>query len=123
MNLNQVTIPVSDMDVSIQFYKDLGLELIVHTHGDYARFLCPQGGSTFSLHRVDRVTASQTVVYFEVDDIQKTFEELKNSGFLIVEEIEEKPWLWTEFKLKDPSGNNIIIFNAGENRINPPWRI
>lgn len=111
------------MDVSIQFYKDLGLELIVHTHGDYARFLCPQGGSTFSLHRVDRVTASQTVVYFEVDDIQKTFEELKNSGFLIVEEIEEKPWLWTEFKLKDPSGNNIIIFNAGENRINPPWRI
>jgi catechol 2,3-dioxygenase-like lactoylglutathione lyase family enzyme len=43
MNLNQVTIPSKDVKKAIEFYEKLGLELIVHTHDHYARFLCPKG--------------------------------------------------------------------------------
>lgn len=122
MNLNQVTISVIDMNKSISFYQKLGLELIVHTHGDYARFFCP-GGSTFSLHRTDDFKKGQSVVYFEVEDISSKYQELLQHGFNIESEPVDQSWLWTEFKILDPSGNELIIYHAGENRINPPWKI
>ena len=41
------------------------------------------------------------------------FEELSN----------DKRWLWREARLKDVDGNQLILFFAGENRLNPPWRL
>jgi len=35
----------------------------------------------------------------------------------------EKSYLWREAILKDPSGNKIKLYWAGENRLNPPWRV
>lgn len=35
----------------------------------------------------------------------------------------DQRWLWREAYLKDPAGNRICIFHAGENRRYPPWRI
>ena len=35
----------------------------------------------------------------------------------------DERWLWREARLRDPSGNTICIFCAGNNRKNPPWRI
>ena len=65
MNLNQVTVPCLDLDESVDFYLRLGLELIVLDRPKYARFQCPQGGSTFSLHLADHVeSVSAPVVYF-----------------------------------------------------------
>jgi len=46
MNLNQVTLPVADMETAGAFYRRLGFVQIVDTQ-HYARFECPQGGSTF----------------------------------------------------------------------------
>ena len=51
MNFNQVTVPVADVEKAIDFYEKLGLKLIVKALPDYARFECPNGTSTFSLHR------------------------------------------------------------------------
>ena len=48
MNLNQVTLPVVDMDAATEFYRRMGFLQIVDTP-HYARFECPQGNSTFSL--------------------------------------------------------------------------
>jgi len=31
--------------------------------------------------------------------------------------------LWREAELFDPGGNRILLYFAGQNRINPPWRI
>ena len=53
MNLNQVTVSVSDVERSISFYEQLGLKLIVKSLPHYARFECPQGDATFSLHHCD----------------------------------------------------------------------
>jgi hypothetical protein len=49
--------------------RKLGLELIVHTHDNYARFLCPNGDSTFSLQLVEAQTSNNIWVYFEVEDV------------------------------------------------------
>jgi hypothetical protein len=32
-------------------------------------------------------------------------------------------YLWREAVLHDPSGNKIKLYWAGENRLNPPWRV
>ncbi|GAB5400893.1 MAG: hypothetical protein Aureis2KO_24780 [Aureisphaera sp.] len=123
MNLNQVTVPSQDVSESILFYKNLGLKLIVHTHERYARFECPKGDSTFSIHQVDNKPSGDVFVYFEVDDVWTTVEKLKSKGVAFETDVLEQSWLWTEARLKDPDGNSIIIFHAGDDRKNPPWRI
>ena len=34
-----------------------------------------------------------------------------------------QPWMWREARLRDPSGNTIFLYKAGEARRYPPWRI
>ena len=124
MNLNQVTIPSSNVVRASEFYKRLGLKLIVHTHDAYARFECPEGDSTFSIHQVaDLPIGSGVIVYFEVLDVSKTIKRFVEQGIAIDELPKNQPWLWTEARLKDLDGNTIIIYHAGKNRKNPPWRI
>lgn len=48
MNLNQVTVYSKDVGKAVEFYKKLGLLLIVDSVPHYARFECPNGDSTFS---------------------------------------------------------------------------
>lgn len=124
MNLNQVTIHSLDVPRAIQFYQKLGLKLIVHTHDAYARFECVDGDATFSIHQVDRMPEGQTaIIYFEVETIAEKVAVLKKKGITFDTEITKQSWGWTEAKLKDPDGNPIIIYHAGKNRKNPPWRL
>lgn len=124
MNLNQVTVSSSDIDKSIQFYTRIGLELIVHSSDQYARFQCPNGSSTFSVQLEDQFQAApSTSIYFEVQSLDKKVQELINLGIQIDKMPEDKAWLWREAYLKDPDGNRIILYFAGENRLNPPWRL
>lgn len=124
MNLNQVTLPSSNVPKAIEFYKKLGLRLMVHTHDHYARFECPEGDSTFSVHYVDELPLGNgAMIYFEVNDVVKTVAALKEKGIAFETKVLEQSWLWTEARLKDPDGNRIIIFNAGKYRKNPPWRL
>ncbi|MFK7968745.1 MAG: VOC family protein [Bacteroidia bacterium] len=127
MNLNQVTVPVSDVERSIAFYKQLGLRLIVHSQGHYARFECPEGDATFSLHHVPELPVGNGVwVYFEFgggENLDQYVEALVKSGIEFDEMPEDRSWLWREARLKDPDGNQIILFYGGENRKNPPWKL
>ena len=123
MNLNQVTVPALDLDASVAFYRQLGLEPIVLSP-HYARFVCPQGGATFSVHRVaPPLVPSLTVVYFETADLDEKVRTLQRSGLHFVQAPRDEPWLWREARLNDPAGNVICLYWAGENRLNPPWRI
>lgn len=124
MNLNQITVPSKDVPKAIEFYKKLGLELIVHTHDRYARFECTVGDATFSIHHSEDVPKGEgALIYFEVKDVAETVSELTKKGIKFNQMPEDKSWLWKEARLKDPDGNQIIIYHAGENRKNPPWRI
>ena len=124
MNLNQVTVPCVDLAISVAFYRALGLRQIVHSPPDYARFECPVGNSTFSLHRTSEVPHDGgVVVYFELEDLETRVGELKSVGFCFESEPRDQPWLWREAYLRDPAGNRICLFRAGSNRRNPPWRM
>ncbi|MEM1152043.1 MAG: VOC family protein [Pseudomonadota bacterium] len=123
MNLNQVTLGVTDIASGIAFYEDIGLRLIVHTHDGYARFEMPGGeGSTFSLHKVDRVAPSTTLVYFETDEIEAAVDRAVAAGATLNSPAKDESWLWREARLTDPFGNPLCFYHAGENRRFPPWR-
>ena len=124
MNLNQVTVPCTDFEDSVAFYRALGLRQIVHSPPNYARFECPVGTATFSLHRtLDRPCDGGTVVYFELENLDAKVIELKASGVRFESEPQDQPWLWREAHLRDPVGNRICLFHAAEHRRNPPWRM
>ncbi len=124
MNLNQVTIPSLDLSKSIPFYQNLGLELIVKSLPHYARFVCPDGESTFSIHLADKLPSGQGIaVYFECDELDKKVNDLKSQGFNFDLEPTDQPWLWREARLKDLDGNSLVLYYAGENRLNPPWKL
>ena len=124
MNLNQITIPVSNVERSIAFYEKLGLRLIVKDLPHYARFECTDGDTTFSLHQMDTPVVNSNVwIYFEVEDLDKRISELITQGFQFEELPNNKSWLWRESRLRDLDNHLIIIYHAGDNRKSPPWRI
>lgn len=124
MNLNQVTIYTDKPEESAEFYQKLGLTLIVDSLPRYARFLCPDGESTLSIHSSENAsTGSGVVLYFECDDLDVEVERLKALGLEFYQMPRDESWLWREAYLNDPNGNRICLFYAGENRKNPPWRV
>ena len=125
MNLNQVTLPSQDLEISIAFYQLLGLELIVDSRPRYARFVFPEGHSTLSLHHVDEPASqgSSIQLYFECDNLDEIVIQLQAQGIEFESLPEDKRWLWREAWLRDPDGHHLCLFFAGKNRVNPPWRI
>lgn len=121
MNLNQVTLPVSNMADTVCFYQQLGFILIVDTD-HYARFECPQGDSSFSLSLHPSVENHSTI-YFEHEHIDEWVKQLQAKGIVFQQLPTDQPYLWREAVLFDPSHNKIILYWAGENRLNPPWRV
>lgn len=123
MNLNQITVPSLDIPKSIAFYQTLGLKLIVKSE-HYARFECPEGTSTSSVHLAEKLpTGAGISVYFECQNLDEKVNEFIQKGVKFDELPNDKSWLWREAYLKDPDGNQLILFFAGENRLNPPWRV
>lgn len=122
MQLNQVTVEVTDIDRAVVFYAGLGLELIVLVP-HYARFIVPGNQVTFSIHKSEHSVRSTTTVYFEVADLDATVEALKAKGYRFSQEPTQQSWLWYEAYLDDPDGNPICLYFAGENGLHPPWRI
>jgi catechol 2,3-dioxygenase-like lactoylglutathione lyase family enzyme len=124
VNLNQITLPVFDFDRTVAFYRDMGFTLIVHSPPRYARFECPEGDATFSLHAVTHPLGDTgVVVYFECADLDVRVESLRAGGFEFDQLPADQRWLWREARLTDPSGNVICLFRAGDSRRNPPWRV
>ncbi|HWQ33126.1 MAG TPA: VOC family protein [Blastocatellia bacterium] len=124
MNLNQVTVPSVDVAGSVGFYRRLGLIQVVGNLPKYARFVCPDGNSTFSIHHVEsRPALPGVVVYFECEHPDDEVARLKSQGIVFDSDLQDQSWLWREACLSDPDGNVICLYSAGDNRLNPPWRL
>ena len=124
MNLNQITIYTAKPLETAEFFTKLGLILIVDSLPRYARFECPDGDSTLSINIAeDRPASNDIVLYFECDDLDGEVARLKSLGLEFDEDPTDRDWLWRQAYLRDPNGNRICLFHAGENRKNPPWRI
>ena len=124
MKLNQITIPSLDVKKATVFYQKLGLILIVDALPRYVRFELPDGDATFSIHKVDELPKGEGIfIYFQNENLDEVVNELIRKGFKFDLLPTDQPWLWREVRLKDLDGNQLIIYKAGENRKNPPWRI
>ena len=123
MDLNQVTLPALNLRESVEFYTRLGFLQIVDSPR-YARFECPDGDATFSLHTVEAVSPESGVtVYFEHEALDELCAELQARGFDFEQEPADRAWLWREAILIDPAGNRLCLYRAGDNRKHPPWRV
>ncbi|QBY05363.1 VOC family protein [Thalassotalea sp. HSM 43] len=142
MNLNQVTLPVNDMVRATDFYRTLGFTQIVDTP-HYARFQCPDGDATFSLsleespeqssEQSSELSSEQplqqasagcgAVIYFEHEQLDQWVAQLQQRDIVFAQLPTDQRYLWREAILYDPSGNKIKLYWAGENRLNPPWRV
>jgi catechol 2,3-dioxygenase-like lactoylglutathione lyase family enzyme len=123
LNINQITISVKNVEKSIEFYQKLGLNLIVKSLPKYARFECTSGETTFSLHQSDNKLNSSTWIYFETETLDADVKELIDLGIEFETLPTDERWLWREARLKDLDGNQLILFYAGKNRKDPPWKI
>jgi catechol 2,3-dioxygenase-like lactoylglutathione lyase family enzyme len=123
MNLNQVTLPARDVARSAEFYRQLGFTQIVSNLPQYARFECGDGEATFSLHRVGSPPPSETIIYFECDNLDAVYDQLRRQGVVFDQAPADQPWLWREAYLRDPDENVLCLYYAGSNRRFPPWRI
>jgi hydroxymethylpyrimidine/phosphomethylpyrimidine kinase len=121
ISFNQVTLGATDYGASVAFYKQLGLRQIVDSpENGYARFEA-ENGVTLSIH-VDG-TPPGAIVYLESPRLDAWADELSNAGIVFDQMPRDEEWLWREARLRDPHGNIICLYHAGENRRYPPWRI
>jgi len=125
MRLNHVTLQVRDLDRSVEFYRRLGFSQLVADEG-YARFQCPDGDATLSLESRDpsHLGGPEGVsVHLESDDLDGLVAALKTRGVEFEQDPTDQPYLWREAILRDPDGHLLFLYHAGQNRLNPPWRL
>lgn len=114
--LNQITVPMAAG--SVAFYLTLGLTQIVDTDdGHYARFSAA-GGATLSVEN-----AAKATVFLECDTLDADVARLQAAGLVFDHLPVDQDWLWREARLTDPAGNCVCLYQAGENRRFPPWRL
>ena len=124
MNLNHVTLVVSDYERSKAFYLALGLELVVDTPPRYARFACPEGSATLSIEVTGEPPAgSRAQLYFECEDVDAAAARVRAAGLALTQEPTDMSYLWREARLLDPDGHDVRLYFAGHNRLDPPWGV
>ena len=56
-------------------------------------------------------------------DLDVTVAYLQQQGIKFEQEPRDEKWGWREARLRDPAGNAIRLYQAGEMRRFPPWRV
>jgi catechol 2,3-dioxygenase-like lactoylglutathione lyase family enzyme len=124
VNLNHVTLIVTDFERSVAFYRGLGLMPIVHAPPRYARFACPDGSATLSVEVTgEPALPARVQIYLECAALDETVADLKSHGFVFSQDPTDMSYLWREARLSDPDGHDVRLYYAGDNRLNPPWKV
>lgn len=85
-SIGQIGIPVKDIHRAISFYKDLlELPLLFNTN-TMAFFDCDGVRLMLSLPEKEQFTNASSVLYFQVDDITSSYNQLKEKGVSFIDE-------------------------------------
>jgi Glyoxalase/Bleomycin resistance protein/Dioxygenase superfamily len=126
MRLNQITLPALEVIKTRDFYLNLDFTLIVDGP-DYVRLQAPKGGTTLSIQKVERLPSGPCPkLYLEAQSaeaLNAQVQKLQNQGIRFDSSPTDRSWLWREAWVSDPAGNKLCLYFAGENRLNPPWRV
>jgi len=127
LTLSTCFVIVHNPDTSLAFYRDtLGLEIRndvargefrwitvgAHSQPEVAIVLTNYlNGSPADGEAVAALVAKGALngVHFRTDDLDSSFESVRDAGAEIVQEPTEQPWGTRDFALRDPSGNMIRI--------------
>jgi catechol 2,3-dioxygenase-like lactoylglutathione lyase family enzyme len=129
MNLTLSTcfVLVHDPDLAVAFYRDaLGLELRNDVAREDFRWITVGAasqpgvgivltnylnGSPADSDAVAALVAKGALngVHFRTDDLDATFEKVRDTGAEVVQEPSEQPWGTRDFAVRDPSGNLVRI--------------
>lgn len=82
MNLNQITIPSTNVSCGTKLYEQQGLVFIVCTNWTYAIFETPEREVTLRIHFAETILESGILIYFEVKDVVEKITELKKKGII-----------------------------------------
>ncbi|HTU86218.1 MAG TPA: VOC family protein [Solirubrobacteraceae bacterium] len=127
ISVSQCFVLVHDPDLAVGFYRDtLGLELRNDVARDRFRWITvgsasqPEvaviltnylNGSPADADTLAGLVAKGAVngVWFHSDDLEATFEKVRDSGAEIVQEPTDQPWGTRDCAVRDPSGNLVRI--------------
>lgn len=127
LTLSQCFVIVTDPDSALAFYRDaLGLELRNDVaRGDFRWITVGAAsqpgvsivltnylnGSPADADAVAALVAKGALngVHFHTDDLDVTFEKVRDAGAEIVSEPADQPWGTRDFAVRDPSGNLVRI--------------
>jgi catechol 2,3-dioxygenase-like lactoylglutathione lyase family enzyme len=124
MRLSHVTLLVADIPRSRTFYETLGFELIVDTPL-YCRFIT-EGDATLSIEKHEGVGAARAHIGFEFSSaaaLDAKVAELEARGIVIAQAPQDQRWFWRDAHITDPDGHQLLLFYAGDMKLNPPWRV
>lgn len=113
--IGQIGVPVKDVQRAIKFYKErLGLTLLFQT-GTMAFFDCNGIRLLLSLPEKEAYAHSSSVLYFQVDDIQQSYAQLKENGVSFIDEPHIVAKMgntetWMTF-FSDPEGNTHALMS------------
>jgi catechol 2,3-dioxygenase-like lactoylglutathione lyase family enzyme len=106
-----VTFYVSDLKRSAEFYeKTLGLEK-KYAYSSYVGFQCGnlEIGLIPNFKTEERAGLNSPSVEFLVDDVDKTYRELKDKGVKFIKELHNETWGGRQASFTDPDGNVLEI--------------
>ena len=63
------------------------------------------------------------IIYLERLPLDTEVAGLEAAGVVFMQGPRAEPWLWRGARLKDPDGREICLYDAGENRLNPPCAV
>ena len=127
LKLSQCFVIVHDPDEALSFYRDtLGLELRNDVANEGFRWITVGSpsqpginivltnylnGSPADVEQVSALVAKGALngVHFHTDNVDATFERVRDAGAEIVQEPTDQFWGTRDFALRDPSGNMVRI--------------
>jgi methylmalonyl-CoA/ethylmalonyl-CoA epimerase len=84
--IGQLAVPVKNMDTAIDFYKDkLGLPLLFNMD-NLAFFDCNGLRLLLSVPESEDFANASSVIYFHVNDINNSYQELTEKGVIFIDE-------------------------------------
>jgi catechol 2,3-dioxygenase-like lactoylglutathione lyase family enzyme len=124
MRLSHATLFVSDLARSRAFYLRLGFTLVVD-EAHYCRFIVG-GDTTLSIEKRENVKAGGADFGIEFESaaaLDGEITRLAAAGVEIAETPVGRSWLWRDARVVDPDGHELLYFFAGQNKLDPPWRV
>ncbi len=130
ISVQTMFIPVHDPDAALAFYRDaLGLEVRMDVSSDCFRWVTvgapgqdmsivlsqPHGGRSQAEGDALLTLVTQGSIQaaiFRADDLDATFERVRESGAEVLQEPVAQPWGARDCAFRDPSGNLVRIAQA-----------